>query len=69
MKELSLAPGISGFEGEIAKILKRELKKSSDSIEEDSMGNVIATKKGKKGCRIDGKCCRLRWLLYLMRRK
>ena len=49
MKELSLAPGISGFEGEIAKILKRELKNCADTIEEDSMGNLIATKKGKKG--------------------
>ncbi|WP_409199334.1 M42 family metallopeptidase [Methanobrevibacter sp. DSM 116169] len=48
MKELSLTPGISGFEGEIAKILKRELKDSADSIEEDTMGNVIATKKGEK---------------------
>lgn len=49
LKELSLAPGISGFEEEIAKILKRELKDCSDSLEQDSMGNVIATKKGKKG--------------------
>lgn len=48
MKELSLTPGISGFEGEIAKILKRELKDVADTIEEDSMGNVIATKKGEK---------------------
>ena len=49
MRELSLAPGISGFEKEIAKILKRELKDFSDNIEEDAMGNVIATKKGEKG--------------------
>lgn len=33
--------------GEIAKILKRELKDHCDDIEEDKMGNVIATKKGE----------------------
>ena len=32
----------------IANIIKRELKDVADSIEEDSMGNVIATKKGEK---------------------
>ena len=46
MEELSITPGISGFEEEIANILKRELKGHADFIEEDSMGNVIATKKG-----------------------
>ncbi|MCC7553361.1 MAG: M42 family metallopeptidase [Methanobacteriaceae archaeon] len=49
MKELSLASGVSGFEEDIATILKRELKNHSDDIEEDRMGNVIATKKGEKG--------------------
>ncbi len=48
MKELSTTPGISGFEEKIADIIKRELKDCTDSIEEDEMGNVIATKKGKK---------------------
>ena len=46
MKELSLTPGVSGSEEKIANIIKRELKDVADSIEEDSMGNVIATKKG-----------------------
>lgn len=45
MKELSLTPGVSGSEEKIANIIKRELKDVADSIEEDSMGNVIATKK------------------------
>ena len=48
MKELSLAPGVSGSEEEIAKIITRELKDVADKIETDSMGNLIATKKGKK---------------------
>mgnify|MGYP002621306683 CR=1 FL=1 len=51
VKELSLAPGISGFEGKISDIIKRELKDVADDIEVDRMGNTIATKKGsaKKG--------------------
>ena len=48
MKELSLAPGVSGSEEEIAKIITRELKDVADDIETDSMGNLIATKKGDK---------------------
>lgn len=47
MKELSQTPGISGFEEKIADIIERELKDSVDSIEKDSMGNLIATKKGE----------------------
>ena len=48
MKELCLAPGVSGSEEEIAKIITRELKDVVDEIETDSMGNIIATKKGQK---------------------
>ena len=48
MKELSLASGISGSEEEIFKIIERELSDVADSIECDSMGNLIATKKGDK---------------------
>lgn len=48
MKELSLAPGVSGSEDEIAQIIERELKDVADKIERDSMGNIIATKKGEK---------------------
>ena len=48
MRELSLAPGVSGSEEEIANIITRELKDVADKIETDSMGNLIATKKGKK---------------------
>lgn len=48
MKELSITPGVSGFEGKIEDIIKRELKDHTDSIEVDIMGNVITTKKGEK---------------------
>ena len=48
MKELCLAPGVSGSEEEIAKIITRELEDVVDEIETDSMGNIIATKKGEK---------------------
>ena len=48
MKELSLAPGVSGSEEEVAKIIARELEGVADKIEKDSLGNLIATKKGEK---------------------
>ncbi|WP_407416128.1 M42 family metallopeptidase [Methanobrevibacter sp.] len=48
MRELCLAPGISGYEDEVADIIERELKDVADSIERDNMGNIIATKKGSK---------------------
>ena len=48
MKELSLAPGVSSGEDEIAKIIERELKDVADTIERDTLGNIIATKKGSK---------------------
>lgn len=48
MKELSLTPGVSGSEEKIAEIIERELKDTVDSIERDTMGNLIATKKGEK---------------------
>lgn len=48
MRELCLAPGVSSGEDEVAKIIERELKDVADSIERDTMGNIIATKKGSK---------------------
>ena len=48
MKELCLAPGVSGCEDQVAEIISRELKDVADTIETDSMGNLIATKKGDK---------------------
>lgn len=48
LKELSNAPGISGFEDEIRKIMENELKDHVDEIETDNLGNIIFTKKGKE---------------------
>lgn len=47
LKKLSNAPGVSGFEDEIRKIITDELKDHVDEIEADNMGNIIAVKKGR----------------------
>ncbi|UTB32837.1 MAG: M42 family metallopeptidase [Methanobacterium sp. ERen5] len=47
LKKLSDAPGVSGFEEEIRKIIIDELKDHVDEVEVDQMGNVITTRKGK----------------------
>ncbi|MCG2828441.1 M42 family metallopeptidase [Methanothermobacter sp. K4] len=46
MKRLSLASGVSGFEGEVRDIIASELEGHVDRIEEDRLGNIIATKGG-----------------------
>jgi len=46
LKKLADAPGISGFEEDIRNLMMEELKKHSDEIEIDKMGNIIALKKG-----------------------
>jgi len=46
MKRLSVAGGISGFEGEVRDIIRSELEGHVDEIEEDSLGNIIAVKRG-----------------------
>ncbi len=46
LKKIIEAPGISGHEGQIAKIMYDELKKACDGVQIDNFGNVIA-KKGK----------------------
>jgi len=44
-----MASGVSGFESEIKDIMRKELRKSCEVLEEDSFGNIIATKgRGKK---------------------
>jgi putative aminopeptidase FrvX len=48
LKKLSNAHGVSGSEGNVYDIIKKELKGSVDEIREDSMGNLIAIKKGGK---------------------
>lgn len=47
LEKLSNAPGVSGFEEEIRKLISDELKDHVDEIEIDNMGNLIAVKKGK----------------------
>lgn len=49
LERLCRAHGISGFEGEVVDLMKRELSKSSDDVEVDSFGNIVARKgKGRK---------------------
>ncbi|MEI7433832.1 MAG: M42 family metallopeptidase [Methanomicrobiales archaeon] len=48
LKKLSNAHGVSGSEGNVYDIIKKELKGSVDEIREDTMGNLIAIKKGGK---------------------
>lgn len=46
LKELTEAHGAPGFEDDIRKIVKRELKKVCNEVKNDHMGNVICFKKG-----------------------
>ncbi|HDN83668.1 MAG TPA: M42 family peptidase [Candidatus Altiarchaeales archaeon] len=49
LKSLCLASGISGFEDEVAKLIKSSLQKSCKEVRVDALGNVIGIKgKGKK---------------------
>ncbi|MDD5022496.1 MAG: M42 family metallopeptidase [Endomicrobiaceae bacterium] len=49
LKDLLMAPGISGYEEEVAQLIKTELEKSCDSVKIDNFGNVISKKgNGKK---------------------
>ncbi len=48
LKKLSNAHGVSGSEGSVYSLIKKELKGHVDEIHEDSMGNLIAVKKGNK---------------------
>ncbi len=48
LRRLSEAHGVSGSEGSIASIIRRELKGHVDEIRTDGMGNLIAVKKGGK---------------------
>ncbi len=48
LKKLCLAVGISGNEDEVREIILKEIKEHVESIEITPLGNIIATKKGKK---------------------
>jgi len=46
LKKLSNAHGLSGSEGSVMAIVKRELKNHVDEIHDDPLGNLITVKKG-----------------------
>lgn len=46
LTRLSNAHGVSGSEGSVTGIVRKELKKYVDEIREDRMGNLVAIKKG-----------------------
>lgn len=48
LKKLSNAHGVSGSEGSLHALIRKELKGCVDEISEDTMGNLIAVKKGNK---------------------
>lgn len=48
LRKLSNAHGVSGSEGSVVAVIKKELKGHVDEIHEDPLGNLIAVKKGGK---------------------
>ncbi len=48
LQRLSNAHGVSGSEGSITSVIRKELKGHVDEIREDALGNLIAVKKGGK---------------------
>lgn len=48
LKKLSEANGVSGSEKEVRKIILKEIKGHCDTVRVDALGNIIATKNGKK---------------------
>jgi len=48
LRKLSNAHGVSGSEGSVYAVIKKELRGCVDEITEDPMGNLIAVKRGNK---------------------
>ncbi|HUV30373.1 MAG TPA: M42 family metallopeptidase [Acidobacteriota bacterium] len=46
LKEITEANGVSGYEGEVRKIMAREFKGHVDEIEYDKLGSIMGVKKG-----------------------
>lgn len=46
LQKLSNAHGISGFEGNVRDLIRQELSGAVDEFHEDSMGNLVAVKRG-----------------------
>ena len=49
LEKLTNAFGVSGAENDVRDIIKNEMKKICDTVETDSMGNLICFKKGTQG--------------------
>jgi len=49
LEKLSNACGVAGREEEVRSLMKKFLKPHVDEVAEDKLGNVIGTKRGKKG--------------------
>ena len=47
LRRLSEGAGVSGSEGEVAKLLVEVLRPYADSVDRDRLGNVIAFKEGE----------------------
>ncbi len=47
LEKLSNAHGVSGYEGGVREIIKKEVEPCVDELRTDNFGNLIATKKGK----------------------
>ncbi|MCP3659841.1 MAG: M42 family metallopeptidase [Bacteroidetes bacterium] len=48
LKEICEAPGVSGFENRIRKLIESQIKDFADEISVDNIGNLLALKKGTK---------------------
>ena len=48
LEKLCLANGVSGYEDEVAELIIETIKDNCDTVMKDSVGNVLAFKKGKK---------------------
>ena len=46
LKEITEANGVSGYEDDVRKLMKRELAPLSSSVECDKLGSVMGVKKG-----------------------
>ena len=46
LKEITELNGVSGYEGEVRKLMAREMKGKVDSIQYDKMGSIMGVKKG-----------------------
>ena len=49
LKELTEAKGVSGFEGEVRQIMRRELEQQGSRLVTDRMGSIFGEKKGFPG--------------------